>query len=319
MMHPPSNGGIVIDTSDSLARLVSVVLPPAASEEDVKIRIVMPFLRAFGYTDDEFGYEGRTGKGYVDITTSTLPVGIVVETKGPKKRVSDHIDQLESYVFQKHTRDRATVAILTNGDVFYVFGVAEAWIRGDLHLHRLECFRRSELADAALLTRLGGLLSKERNRSGLLFDAITARLKEVREMRERVRAIDAELETLIAQRLRIDVQIRDLQSERASLVGAAVAPTAPSLPTFTDELPGGTSIDKLTRIASPHIIRLLHEKGATSRERAVQRTWLDQTLIGKVQGIDTQQEVSWGIIELKKVGRIDYDKKSGRVRSVWLK
>ena len=61
-------------------------------------------------------------------------------------------------------------------------------------------------------------------------------------------------------------------------------------------------------------------KGATSRERAVQRTWIDRTLIGKVQGIDNQQEISWGIIELKKVGRIDYDKpKSGPVRSVWLK
>ena len=73
----------MIDPSDSLARLVSVVLAPAASEEDVKIRVAMPFLRSFGYEDDDFGYEGRTGKGYVDIATSTLPVGIVVETKGP--------------------------------------------------------------------------------------------------------------------------------------------------------------------------------------------------------------------------------------------
>ena len=74
----------VIDTADSLTRLVSVVLPPAAIEEDVKIRIVMPFLRAFGYGDDDFGYEGRTGKGYVDIAASTLPVGIAVEAKAPK-------------------------------------------------------------------------------------------------------------------------------------------------------------------------------------------------------------------------------------------
>ena len=33
-------------------------------------------------------------------------------------------------------------------------------------------------------------------------------------------AIDAELKTLIADRLRIDAHIRDLESERASLVGA---------------------------------------------------------------------------------------------------
>lgn len=133
-------------------------------------------------------------------------------------------------------------------------------------------------------------------------------------------AIDAELKTLIADRLRIDTHIRDLESERASLVGPEMAPTPLTPPEFTGELPGGTSSGKLTRAASPHIIRLLHERGATSRERAVQRMWLDQTLIGKVQGIDSQQEVSWGIIELKKVGRIDYDKsKSGPVRSIWLK
>ena len=308
------------DIPDSFIRITSVLLPSAASEEDVKIRIVMPFLRAFGYTDDEFGYEGRTGKGYVDIATSTLPVGIVVEAKGPKKRVPDHIDQLESYVFEKHSRNRATVAILTNGDVFYLFGVIEALFRGDLHLHQLECFRRSDLSDAALLTRLRGLLSKERNQSGLLLDAITARLSEVRRMGERVRAIDAELETLRNQRRRIHAQIHELESERASLLGEEMGAVQATRPASRDELPGESSSDKLTRVASPHIIRLLHEKGATSRECAVQRTWLDQTLIGKVQGIDNQQEISWGIIELKRVRRIDYDKsKSGPVRSVWLK
>ena len=234
----------------------------------------------------------------------------------------DHVDQLESYVFAKHGRDRATVAILTNGDVFRVFGVTDALFRGDLHLHQLECFRRPAAPDPALLARLAALLSKERNRAGLLFDEITARLKEVREKRQRVEAIDAELQRLVDQRLRIEAQIRDLESERALLGGADATSIPPTLsaPAFARELPGETSSDKLTRVASPHIIRLLHEKGASSRERALQRSWLDQTLIGKVQGIDTQQEISFAIVELRRIGRIDYDKpKSGPVRSVWLK
>jgi hypothetical protein len=303
-----------------LARIVSAELPPDASEEDVKIRIVMPFLRAFGYADDDFGYEGRTGKGYVDIATSTLPVGIVVETKRPKKRVTDHIHQLETYVFEKHTRDRATVAILTNGDVFYLFGVTEAWFRGDLHLHQLECFRRSQLADPALLTRLSTLLSKDRNRSGLLLAEIAARLKGVREMRERVSAIDAELATLLAQRQRIDAQIHDLESERASLLGVEVAVVPPTLPASRGELPSGTSSGTFTRVASPHILRLLHDRGATSRERAVQRSWLDQTLVDKVQDIESHNEISFSLIELKRLGKVDYDKpKSGSIRTVWLK
>jgi len=310
----------VIDPSDSLARIISVLLAPGASEEDVKIRIVMPFLRAFGYSDDDFGYEGRTGKGYIDIATSTLPVGIVVEAKRPKKRVTDHIDQLESYVFEKHTRDRATIAILTNGDVFYLFGVTEAWFRGDLHLHQLECFRRSQLADPALFTRLSALLSKDRNRSGLLLAEIAARLKGVREMRERVSAIDGELATLIAQRQRLDAQIHDLEFERASLLGVETATVPPTLPASRSELPGGTSSGELTRVASAHILRLLHDRGATSRERAVQRSWLDETLVGKVQGIESHNEISFSLIELKKLGKVDYDKPKNRsIRSVWLK
>ncbi len=277
----------------------------------------MPFLRAFGYHDDEFGYEGRTGKGYVDIATSALPVGIVVEAKGPKKRVSDHFDQLESYVFEKHTRDRATVAILTNGDVFYLFGFTEAIWRGALPEHQLECFRRSQLSDPALLARLSALLAKDRNRSGLLFAEITARLEKARDMRDRVKAIDAELKRLSVDRQRIEVQIHNLQSERALLLSVE-APVGPPTPASRPVPLGATSGSKLTRVASAHILRLLHERGAISKESAVPRSRLDQSLVGKVQGVNNQQEVSWGMIELKTLGRIDYDK-SKRGRSVWLR
>jgi hypothetical protein len=42
-------------------------------------------------------------------------------------------------------------------------------------------------------------------------------------------------------------------------------------------------------------------------------------LIGKVNGVILQQEVSWGIIELKRLGKVDYDKpKNGSIRTIWL-
>ena len=63
-------------------------------------------------------------------------------------------------MFEKHRRDGATVAILTNGDVFYLFGFTEASWRGALLEHQLECFRRSELADPALVSRLIALLQQ---------------------------------------------------------------------------------------------------------------------------------------------------------------
>ena len=139
-------------------------------------------------------------------------------------------------------------------------------------------------------------------------------------MRERVRAIDAQMEALSAERQRIDAQIQDLQSERASLIGTEGTAVLPILPVSRNEASAEASGGNLTRVAIPCILQLLHEKGATSRERAVPRTWLDQNLIGKVQGIKTHQEVSFSLIELKKAGKIDYDKPgSGPIRSVWLR
>ncbi|MCL4394665.1 MAG: hypothetical protein M1482_07660 [Chloroflexi bacterium] len=118
--------------SDELRRIAFLPANPRSSEEDIKINITLPFLRAFGYDDGDFNYEGRTGKGYVDVATDRFPAGIVVETKAPQKKPQDYITQLEEYVFQKHSRDRATVAILTNGEDFLIYGLTDALWRGSL-------------------------------------------------------------------------------------------------------------------------------------------------------------------------------------------
>jgi hypothetical protein len=89
------------------------------SDEDVKNKVVLSMLKALGYAT-ALQYERRTSRGYVDVVEH-FPVGIVVETKAPRPRLENHIDQLESYVFHKHSRDRATIAILTNGNIFNIF------------------------------------------------------------------------------------------------------------------------------------------------------------------------------------------------------
>jgi hypothetical protein len=62
----------------------------------------------------------------------------------------------------------------------------------------------------------------------------------------------------------------------------------------------------------------LGEQGAQSKSAAVQRQWLDEQLVGKVEGVRNQQAVSWGLIELKKADTIDYEKRSGAIQGVWL-
>jgi predicted type IV restriction endonuclease len=57
----------VNEVANALKRIVEMSARDLASEEDVKIKIVLPILRALGYDDSDFKYEGRTGRGYVDV------------------------------------------------------------------------------------------------------------------------------------------------------------------------------------------------------------------------------------------------------------
>jgi hypothetical protein len=111
-------------SADACTQIADVPVQGLASEEDMKIKIVLPLLRALGYGDADFNYEGWTGRGYVEVVVERFPVGTVVETKSPRTRLTDAgIAQLESYVFHQHTCDRAaTVAMLTNGELFRLLG-----------------------------------------------------------------------------------------------------------------------------------------------------------------------------------------------------
>jgi hypothetical protein len=59
------------------------------SEEDIKNKVVLPILRALGYDDNDFNYERRTGRGYVDVVVDHFPIGIVVESKAPRKKLDN--------------------------------------------------------------------------------------------------------------------------------------------------------------------------------------------------------------------------------------
>jgi predicted type IV restriction endonuclease len=305
-----------VSIDEAFRKLAELPASGLGSEEDVKIKIVLPMLRALGYDDADFNYEARTGRGYVDVVVERFPVGIVVETKAPRTRLDNHLEQLESYLFRKHSHDRtATLAILTDGDSFRVYGVTEAFRSGALAKYQIASFKRSEIGNPDVKDRLSALLERERNEKGTIPAVITTSQQEAHSKQERLQAIDKELLTLSTERERIGAREAELKAEKASLVGFAPPQPLPSGACVH----GPVATEDLTRVSSPHILRLLSERGAHSRQTAVKRTLLDEVLIGKVDGVRTQQEVSFGIIELKRVGKADYDKrKNGPIKAVWL-
>jgi predicted type IV restriction endonuclease len=278
-----------------------------SSEEDVKNKVVLPILRALGYEDADFNYEGRTGQGYVDVSVERYPTCIVVEAKAPRKRLDQqHEAQLETYVFHKHGRDRTTVAILTNGESFYIYSVTGALYKGSFGNHRIMSFRLHELGTPVFVSQIENLLGKQNNQQGAIPEAISAYQKKTQ---SRLGLIEAELRDLDVERQRVDARIQELQGEHTAILGSA--PSSRALPTKS-----GGNADVSNIAAVPHILRLLKEAGARSRSAAKGRKWLDSQLINKVEGVNNNQAVSFGLIELKKKGVVDYDGKP--IRWVWL-
>ncbi len=293
-------------------------LPTASlvSEEDVKNKIVLPMLRALGYNDADFNYERRTGRGYVDVVVDRFPVGIVVETKSPRTRLDGYVEQVEYYVFKKLSHEPAAiVAILTDGESFRIYGVTEAVRRGSLGKHEIiDSFMQSQIAEPTLVSRLSELLARERNEAGAALSVITRCKSEMADKQQRLHMIDTQISDLITQRDSIDAQIGELRRQRASIAGppitALACNTAKVGPYTLANYP-----------ATPRILRLLLDRGARSKAKGVERKWLDEQLIGKVDGVRTDQAVSFSLIDLKRAGKINYEEpaKGKSIRQVWLK
>lgn len=293
----------------ALKRVAELPTPDLISEEDVKVKVILPTLRAFGYEDADFNYERRTGRGFVDVVVERFPTGIVVEAKAPRTRLDRYIEQLETYVFHKHRADRATIAILTDGESFNIYGVSGALFRGSLESNLILFFRRSDIAGPDLMAKLDALVGKQNNQKGTIIDEISACRAANGKAQERRGQIERELHGLSSERQRIECRTEELKSERDSLSGT----TAPKVEASGFQC---ASVKAANFQAVPHILRCLEQRGAHSKSRAVDRKWLDEQVIGTVDGIKNKAAVSWGLIELKKRGNIDYEGKP--IRRVWL-
>lgn len=299
----PSNNERITEGLKQVADLPAANL---ISEEDVKNKVILPMLRALGYEDSDFNYEGRTGRGYVDVVVEHFPSGIVVEAKAPRRLLDQYKEQLEGYVFHKHSKERTTLAILSDGECFNFYAVIGPFWRGGLDEHLVMSFSRGDLRNPFRVGELIDLLGRESNEKGMILDAI-ASYKQKRN--ERLAQIEAELTKLNEQRQRINARIQELEAEHVAIVGPEIPATVSS---------NKPILGDITRYpAASHILRLLREREAYSKTQALDRKWLDSQLVHKVDGVETHQAVSFGLIALEKSGHIDYEGKP--IRKVWLK
>lgn len=162
------------------------------NEENVKMRIVIPFLKALGYSDQKLDLEYHYGTDRPDIIVNDPSFPLVVEVKGTNVNLNRHITQIErySYAFSSY------LAILTNGNRFYIF--SPFWRRRAFEDKIILSFTLEDLDKQSLAEKLKMLFSVSEGKKRL----------------EYLRSIEEEIMKAYDQVDKLDEEISYLEEEK---------------------------------------------------------------------------------------------------------
>ena len=213
---------IDLDALKALAAMTADDL--GESEEDVKIRFVVPLLRALGHSRLRFEHKG------IDILLKDgLPRGcaVVVETKRPDASLDAHLPQLERYSFGA----RSLLSVLTNGRQLRVY--SPFWNKAATFAETLLwAFRLRDLAHSRHTDALAAVLSRDALVAKTARAALEQRQATVEftwELAEDIRQRHREWRERVERRMgEIDQQMADLEVElrRCDRELSEIGPTA---------------------------------------------------------------------------------------------
>jgi len=207
------------------------------SEEDVKVRFVVPLLHALGHTKLRFEHKG------IDVLLKGCAV--VVETKRPDASLDAHVEQIERYSFEA----RSLLSVLTNGHVVRIY--APFWNRATTFAETLLWdFRRGDLGQFRHIEAIASVLSREALAAKTARTALEQRqgtiefiwdvAEEIRErhrewgeqLRHRTDEIGRQLGALDVEQRRCEEQLRGLDAQARDklrrlfeLAGVPLVPT----------------------------------------------------------------------------------------------
>lgn len=151
------------------------------SENNVKYKIVIPFLQSFGH--QHIDLEHATQGSRIDINIGNR---IVVETKALNQHLDNHVQQLSDYC----GREWPVLAILTNGRNFLIY--SPQWRRQLTFRDKIICaFDIKDLTNTQLQERLGKILGRDNYETEDFFDHVSQREKELLEVGRNIEALRA--------------------------------------------------------------------------------------------------------------------------------
>jgi len=146
------------------------------SENNVKYKIVIPFLQSFGHQHLDMEHAAQGSR--IDINIGNK---IIVETKALNQHLNRHIQQLSDYC----GREWPVLAILTNGRKFQIF--SPQWRRQATFREKIIYkFDIKELTNEKLLYRLEKILGLSNYQNNEFFNHISQREKELLEIGRKI-------------------------------------------------------------------------------------------------------------------------------------
>jgi hypothetical protein len=146
------------------------------SENNVKYKIVIPFLQAFNHVDLDLEHAAQGSR--IDINIGNR---IIVETKALGQKINMHVQQLADYC----GKELPVLAILTNGEHFRIYSPQWRQLRAFTEKIIYE-FELKNLTDINLLNRLGKILDFTNYDNLKFIDHIEEREKEILKIKSQI-------------------------------------------------------------------------------------------------------------------------------------
>lgn len=149
-----------------------------STEENVKLKIVVPVLEFLGHKMENMEFEHRTrGGGKIDILLGkNLPVDckVIIDTKRYNEELYDHIEQVKNYAFD----EAALLVVLANGIEFKIY----AQLRGVAFENSLlHVVQRSDLGKESVWKMLAAYLGFDNLKDKSVHGKIADREKQIKD------------------------------------------------------------------------------------------------------------------------------------------
>lgn len=163
------------------------------TEENVKLKIVVPLLELLGHKREDLEFEYRTSKGgKIDIFIKNVPsvCKVIIDTKNYDENLAAHVDQIKAYTFE----ESAFLAILVNGSEIRIYSPIKgvAFERSLLYV-----IERQKLTDKKWWGILSGFLCKENLQNGNASKSVEKREQEIKEVLSSEEHLEQEYEERI--------------------------------------------------------------------------------------------------------------------------